>query len=87
MSDTQTYSLSEAAFVLGQPASEVRRTIERKGVRCHLIIRGGRRMRALDHITLVFLTWARDHQDEIKACALAKALCESHGAFGAPGPH
>lgn len=66
MSDTETYSLSEAAFVLGQPVSEVRRTIERKGIRCQLIIRGGRRMRVLDHKTLVFLNWARDHQDEIK---------------------
>ncbi|BCM82676.1 hypothetical protein NS228_20355 [Methylobacterium indicum] len=72
MSSPEIYPLPKAAFVLREPVREVRRTVERKHVDCQLVSYGGRKVRALDHKTLVFLSWARDHRDDLNAALWGK---------------
>jgi uncharacterized protein (DUF433 family) len=76
MSEPDVYALPQAAFVLGEPIDDVRRTVERKQVECLMISYGGRKVRAVDRKTLVFLSWAHEHHDDIKP-ALWRKLYDS----------
>ncbi|MET0430157.1 MAG: DUF433 domain-containing protein [Microvirga sp.] len=76
MNAPDIYLLPEAAFVLREPVEEVRRTIDRKQVDTHMVTDGGRKVRALDHKTLVFLSWAREHQEDLRP-TLWRKLYES----------
>ena len=63
MSQPESYPLAQAAFVLREPVEEVRRTVERRNVQYHLVSVGGRKVRAVDRKTLVFLSWSREQRD------------------------
>jgi uncharacterized protein (DUF433 family) len=76
MNEPDVYALPQAAFVLDEPIDDVRRTVERKQVECRMISYGGRRVRAVDRKTLVFLSWAHEHQHDIKP-ALWRKLYDS----------
>jgi len=76
MPEREIYPLSKAAFVLREPVEDVRRTVERRQIQSHLVICGGRKVRAVDHKTLVFLSWANEHHADLKP-ALYKKFYES----------
>lgn len=76
MSEAAIYPLAKAAFVLGENVGEVRRKVEREEVEYQLISFGGRKVRAVNHKTLVFLCWVREHDEDLKP-ALRKKLYES----------
>lgn len=67
MSDPEIYSFAQAAFVLREPVREVRRTVERRNIQYHLVSFGGRKVRAMDRKTLVFLSWSREQRDLLSA--------------------
>ena len=72
MSTVQTFPLSQAAFVLREPIDEVRRTIERRQVEYHLVRHGGRKVRAVDLKTLVFLNWTYENHEDLKPSLWSK---------------
>lgn len=76
MSEAAVYPLAKAAFVLRERVDEVRRKVDRKEVEYQFISFGGRNVRAVDHKTLVFLCWAREHEEDLKP-ALRKKLYEN----------
>lgn len=67
MNSPEIYPLPKAAFVLREPVKEVRRTVDRKHIVYQMIFHGGRKVRALDRKTLVFLNWAREHREDLSS--------------------
>jgi uncharacterized protein (DUF433 family) len=65
MPETHTWTLAEAAFVLGEPLDRFKKTVERGPVRPRLEQRGKSRIRAFGLSDLVFLTTAKALQDEL----------------------
>jgi uncharacterized protein (DUF433 family) len=76
MSESEVYSLAEAAFILQEPVKELQRTVDRKIVRYKLVSYRGRKLRAVDYKTLVFLSWSSKHEDDFKP-NLVRKLYES----------
>lgn len=74
--ETETYPLPQAAFVLQEPVADVRRAVERNEVDYHLVRLGGRRIRALDYPSLVFLSWAKTNAEDLTP-ALRRKCYES----------
>lgn len=75
MSEPDVYPLAQAAFVLREPVSEVRKIVERRNIPCRSVSLGGRNVRAVDRKTLVFLSWNHEQSPLISA-ALRRAVFE-----------
>lgn len=62
MSQAETYTLPEAAFVLNEPIRELKWMIDAKIVKYDVIKHGGRKIRAVDRNTLVYIAFASRHK-------------------------
>lgn len=63
MREFETYPLPQAAFILCEPVKDLRKLVERRDVHHRLVTFGGRKVRALDRKTLVFLSWSIEQRD------------------------
>lgn len=66
MPRSELFPLSQVAFVLREPVREIARTVEKQKVSCNWVRDGGRRVRAVDFNTLVFLDWEQGHRADVK---------------------
>lgn len=66
MSTIEAFPLPQVAFVLGETVDEVKKTVDYNKVDFGHVVYRGRRVRALDFKTIVFLAWAHEHKDEVK---------------------
>ena len=65
MAETQSWTIAEAAFVLGEPLDAFKRIVDRGPVRPQLEWRGRLRIRAFRLQDLIFLRAAKELQEEL----------------------